>query len=129
MTGVRIEVVGAKPLAGDLDVAASKLPLAARTITEHAGESLRDRWASNATETSGEHGKWYPKAITASPIPTFAGATVEVGPETGRRQGGMGLGFELGSVNQGPHLDGKRAADVEGPAFEAALEALVGRLL
>ncbi|HEY9473590.1 MAG TPA: hypothetical protein VIS06_07015, partial [Mycobacteriales bacterium] len=50
-------------------------------------------------------------------------ATIEatIGPDPSRPQGGMGPGFEFGSVHQPPHLDGKRALDAEEPRFLAEM--------
>jgi hypothetical protein len=84
------------------------------------GERLREEWKSNATETAGEHGKWYPNAI----ISKRTGALeVTVGPTPGRRQGAMS--FEFGSVNQPPHLDGTRAATAMSPIIRRRLEAIL----
>lgn len=84
---------------------------AAVAETEAVGEELRSDWVSNATATAGEHGKHYPSSITAELQFGINTITVEVGPDSSKRQGGMGPGFEYGSVNQPPHLDGNKAAD------------------
>lgn len=67
---------------------------------------LRRLWRHNATRTAGAHGKHYPRSITAEEVTR---GRWHVGPEVGRLQGSMGRGFEYGSVNQPPHLDGARA--------------------
>lgn len=96
-------------------------------VVDVSGEALLQGWKANATATSGVHGKHYPDAITKSIKPGLATVGVEVGPESGRPQGGMS--FEHGSVNQPPHMDGNRAADVVEPMFNAALPvAIVGLL-
>lgn len=123
MSGSGVEIIGALPLARDLEIAATRLPLGTRTIVHANGDVLRDVWRGNAKASARKHGKRYPLAITAEDLPTYAGATVIVGPEESKRQGGMGVGFELGSINQPPHLDGKRAAEVVGPKMLGELEA------
>lgn len=72
------------------------------------GEQFAADWASNARATAGEHGRLYPDSIES--IPRLAlGIVIDVGPVTSRPQGGMGPGFEFGSRNQPPHLDGANA--------------------
>jgi hypothetical protein len=129
VNGFHVTIDGADAIAGDFELAAEKMPRTVRVVTEAAGERLRDGWRANAKATAGTHGRFYPSSITAETIPTFAGATVDVGPESGRRQGGMGPGFEYGSVNQPPHLDGKRAADAEAPRYLLNLDAAIRGLL
>jgi hypothetical protein len=126
---VSIELIGARELSADLTRAAAAMPKAARKVTEANGEHLRDLWRDNARQTAGHHGRRYPSSITAETVPTFGDAVVEVGPDTSKPQGGMGPGFEYGSVNQEPHLDGKRAADVIEPRYQADLEALAAGIL
>jgi hypothetical protein len=126
---VTIELSGAAELIRDLDVAAAEILPRTRILTEEAGETLRSRWAANATQTAGKHGRLYPRSITAESVPAFMAAVVDVGPDSSKPQGGMGQGFEYGSVNQPPHLDGKKAADTVESAFVAALEAMTTRLL
>jgi hypothetical protein len=124
-----IEISGAAELSRDLAAAAAAMPAAVRKVTEANGAHLVDLWRSNARATAGKHGRRYPSAITAETLLAFAGATVDVGPDSSKPQGGMGPGFEYGSVNQPPHLDGKKAADVIEPLFMAELEAFVSGLL
>lgn len=97
-------------------------------VKQHAQE-LRDAWKDNARETAGRHGKHYPNAITAEQIPRADAVEWEIGPETRRRQGGMGRGFEYGSRNQPPHWDGARAVVAQEPKFLADLDKIVQDLL
>lgn len=106
------------------DVARKTYPV----VKQHA-EELRDAWRDNARETALPHGKHYPKAITAEQIPTGSEIAWVVGPENLRRQGSMGRGFEYGSVNQPPHLDGARAAITQEPMFFKALDEIIQGLL
>lgn len=82
------------------------------------GQQVERDWKANATQTAGEHGKWYPDAIKGRD----AGAleyTIE--PDEAMRQGAMS--FELGSRNQPPHLDALRAFD----GRQAAIRRLIRR--
>lgn len=101
-------------------VPGATLPAVTEVVDAH-GELLEQGWKANASATSGEHGKHYPKSIGREGKPGIGKIGVEVGPETGKPQGGMGKGFEYGSRNQSPHMDGNRAADAREPLFQAAL--------
>ncbi|MFF4417091.1 hypothetical protein ACFYY8_31610 [Streptosporangium sp. NPDC001559] len=97
-------------------------------VKDHAID-LRNAWRDNARSSSGRHGKHYPKSITAEQIPHNGAIEWEVGPETRLPQGGMGRGFEYGSANQPPHLDGAQAAAHVEPQFVKALDDIVRDLL
>lgn len=103
-------------LARDFGVASKGIVRALYTVYKDGGDDFARDWADNAGETSGEHGKWYPDSITSETRVGFD-IEVETGPESGRKQGGMGRGFEFGSMNQPAHLDGARAM----PAAEQRL--------
>ena len=107
-------------LARDFEKAPAKVASGLFDAYRGAGEGFRDDWQHNARETSGEHGKHYPDSITTEM--KFAGFSIETetGPESGRKQGRMGRGFEFGSQNQPAHLDGVRAM----PAAERRLDRL-----
>ena len=92
------------------------------------GEAFAEDWADNARETSGEHGKHYPDSIT-SESRVALGILVETGPESSRKQGGMGPGFELGSINQPPHFDGLRAMGPAEIRLARAADATIAFLL
>ena len=98
-------------LAGDLSMVGAKSVPVLREVMAASGEAFAREWAANARETSGEHGKWYPDSIDSEMRPGLH-IEVEVGPNAAKPQGRMGPGFEYGSVNQPPHLDGQRATDV-----------------
>lgn len=110
-----------------VDVGAKAVP-AARQVMSDAGEAFANEWRSNATETSGEHGVHYPSSITSELALSVASVSVDVGPESARKQGGMGRGFEFGSVNQPPHLDGLRALDGMQGRLDRILDAAIGHL-
>jgi hypothetical protein len=82
---------------------------------EGGADRLARRWAANARQTSGRHGRHYPDSIDWEYVPGFD-IEIEVGPNPIFAQGGMS--FEEGSRNQPAHLDGQRAGDEELPKLE-----------
>lgn len=88
-----------------------------RTVVPEAAVDLRDAWRENATETAGEHGKHYPKAIRYTMSGPFEAV---IAPDSGMPQGDMS--FEFGSSNQPPHLDGQRALDSLARQIERRIE-------
>jgi hypothetical protein len=116
-------------LASDIEGGSHKVAEGAfRLVKDHA-EKLRDDWKSTARSSAKKHGKLYPRAITAEQVGFANGPEWEVGPESALPQGGMGKGFEYGSVNQPPHLDMGQAVTKIEPQFYAAVEKLAGQLL
>jgi hypothetical protein len=113
-------------LATDLSTVGFKMIPALRSAMDQAGREFAAEWARNAVETSGKHGKHYPKSINSDLVFSVRSVTVEAGPDKSKRQGSMGRGFEFGSENQPPHLDGLRALDAIAPAVEALAAAVVG---
>lgn len=99
-------------LANDFGKASTKVAAALFEDFRDEGDKFADDWRDIARGTAGAHGKHYPDAISSEPK-LGLGIAVEIGPESGMPQGGMGPGFEFGSRNQPPHLDGLRAL---GPA-------------
>ncbi|MEU5156750.1 hypothetical protein [Glycomyces sp. NPDC021274] len=71
-------------------------------------------------QTSGTYLPHYPRSITAEVERSAGMVSMIVGPETGKPQGGMGLGIEWGSVNAPPfpHLN---------PAFDDRVESIIDR--
>lgn len=115
-------------LAADLSRVGPRAVPALRTSMQGVGEVFARAWQANAAETAGEHGKHYPASITAELAFGFGSVAVDVGPDASMPQGGMGRGFEFGSRNQPPHLDGLRALDtVQAPA-EKVIDSTIGRL-
>jgi len=105
-------------LAVDLGDLPTEAAVRVRGVIQEASAELKDRWRSNARATAGRHGRLYPNAITYETRILPGGIEAEIGPEKNRPQGGMGPGFEFGSVNQPAHLDGQRAADAVVPYIE-----------
>lgn len=116
-------------LARDFGKAPSKVASGLFDAYRGAGEAFRDDWQHNARATSGEHGRHYPDSITTEM--RFAGFSIETetGPETGRKQGRMGRGFEFGSENQPPHLDGLQAMPLAEKRLDRSADAAVGLAL
>lgn len=98
-------------------------------VVEQHAAALRDQWKKNARRTAKKHGKRYPRTITTEQVPVADAIEWTVGPESALPQGGMGRGFEFGSVHQQPHLDGTGAAVIEEPKFAKSLEEVVKDLL
>lgn len=95
-----------------------------RAVGHEVGRAVRDKWRANASETAGRHGVHYPRAISYDVKGGAEGMEIEVGPDSSRPQGGMGPGFEFGSVHQPAHLDGQRALDASLPNVIAAVAAM-----
>lgn len=95
-------------LATDFGRAPMKMAAALYKVYKDAGDEFARSWADNARATSGAHGKFYPDSIT-SETRLSRDIIVDTGPDSSLKQGGMGPGFEFGSQNQSPHLDGLRA--------------------
>jgi hypothetical protein len=109
------------------DIGAKTVPVM-RAAMKEAGDVVAAQWRANATRTAGQHGKHYPKSITADLMFDLRGVSVDIGPDSSKKQGGMGRGFEFGSINQPPHLDGIRALDAKEAAVERIVEAAVSPL-
>jgi hypothetical protein len=115
-------------LAKDLGNASGKVACALYEVYAQEGEEFAKDWADNARETSGVHGKHYPNSIDSETRVTL-GIEVEIGPNSAMKQGRMGRGFEFGSVNQPPHLDGIRAMPIAEGRLERKADAAIGFLL
>ena len=115
-------------MAADLSQVGAKAVPAMRGVMFAAGEAFAAEWTDNARETSGEHGKHYPDSISAELAFDIRGISVDVGPDSSKKQGRMGPGFEFGSRNQPPHLDGLRALDGIQMRTERMVDSAVGFL-
>lgn len=98
-------------------------------VVEQHAQALRDQWRKNARRTAKKHGRRYPRTITTEQVPVADAIEWTVGPESMLPQGGMGRGFEFGSVHQPPHLDGTGAAVIEEPKFVKSLDEVLKGLL
>lgn len=115
-------------MSGDLTQIGFRTVPVLRGAMEAVGEAFAAEWRANARETSGEHGKHYPDSIDSDLVFSVTSVTVEAGPNRSKKQGGMGPGFEFGSVNQPPHLDGLRALDGLQSRAERIIDATVGHV-
>ena len=116
-------------LALDFGKAPAKVASALFDAYKGAGEGFRDDWQANARATSGAHGVHYPDSITTEMRFAGLGIEVETGPETALKQGRMGRGFEFGSVNQPPHLDGLQAIPLAEARLTRLTDAAIGLAL
>lgn len=116
-------------LAGDLTAVGPKTVPALRATMAEAGTAFARDWADNARETSGVHGKHYPDSIDSELAFSMTGVSVDTGPNAAKKQGSMGRGFEFGSENQPPHLDGLRALDGIQQRVERMVDSTIGNLL
>lgn len=107
-------------LARDFRTGGARMGVAMFGAFKAGGEVFAAEWKKNAKATSGKHGRHYPNSITSSPRLTMNGVTIETGPDSSKKQGRMGRGFEFGSEHQPPHLDGLHAL----PHAEEALDKL-----
>lgn len=110
-----------RALARDLEKAAHRSLADLHRAVGQSTKRLEQGWRDNARNTSGRHGRHYPDSITSDVRFGFGSIVGEVGPDMSRKQGTMGRGFEYGSVNQPPHLDGTQAADEEEPRFQRSI--------
>ncbi len=115
-------------LANDLSQVGAKAVPAMRGVMADAGDALAKEWAANARETSGAHGKHYPDSIDSELAFGISAISVDVGPNSAKPQGGMGKGFEFGSRNQPPHLDGLRALDGMQGRLDRMVDSAMGHL-
>ena len=81
----------------------------ATAVVREAGQEIMDDWRENAHRTSGRAAKWYVPSIQARSRRT---GLLRYEAEVGPIGPGGGVGFEFGSRNQPPHLDGQKAAQV-----------------
>lgn len=124
-----LEVTGLHELEADLIHAAAEALPAVTAVVKHSSEELRDTWRDTARVTAGRHGKLYPRSITYETRMSAGSILGEVGPDSSKPQGGMGRGFEYGSVHQPPHLDGTKATDAIEPKFLSEIELAAKGLL
>jgi hypothetical protein len=118
---LEIEVEGADGLAAAFERAPGETAELLITVVDEGGQHLR--------KSGGRHGKHYPASITADTMVTEGAIYADVGPDRSRRQGGMGRGFEYGSVHTGPHPDGAAAFAANVEPFTQAVDDAVDRAL
>ena len=118
---IRVELVNVRETAAALEEIARQMPEGIEDALERGGKwtryHARDILRSQVTETYLPH---YARSITSEVEQGPGRYSMIVGPETHRKQGGMGPGVEFGSVNTGPkpHLF---------QAFDDRVESIIDR--
>lgn len=121
MSGFTGDASEFRQLAVEFNAAAHATLPAARAVIQDGAAQVKEAWQTNARATSGLHGKHYPNSITYETRMLAGSAVGEIGPDVSKLQGGMGRGFEFGSRNQPPHLDGTKAVDASEGGITSAL--------
>lgn len=116
-------------LARDFGEASMKVAGALYDVYDQQGEAFANDWRSNAEESSGDHGRLYPPTIDHE-MRISLGIAVEVGPNPALGRAALaGRGYELGSENQPPHLDGTRELGTVERRLERAADATITYLI
>lgn len=108
-----------RDLARDLGNTRENAQKGARHYVSDAADRVVTQWKRNIREIDLPHGNRYGETIGYD-APEWTGRAwvAIVGPDSSLPQGGMGTGFEYGSINQdSPHMEGHRAADSEEGRF------------
>lgn len=110
-----------------LDEAAKVAPEETRKVVQKGALNIK---TDARRRVSGlRHAPAYPNTITYDTQASATGASAEIGPDKGKRQGALGNLLEYGSVNNAPTPHMAPAADAELPKFERAMEDLGAKLL
>lgn len=116
-------------LAADFGKASGAVARTLNVVYRGAGESFAEAWRANARATSGRRGAHYPPSVTSETKFGIGGITTDTGPEIGRKGGAAGRGYELGSINQPPHLDGLNAMPAAEALLEQGADVALGRIM
>ena len=116
-------------LSRDFLTGGAKVGAAVFDAFKAGGEAFAEDWRHNAEQTSGEHGKHYPASIDSETRLAGLGVLVDTGPNPNRKQGRMGRGFEFGSENQPPHLDGLHALPLAERRLDKLADAAIAFVL
>lgn len=127
MTALHWDASEVEQLENDLLEAALKAHVESPDTVRREAVRFRNEWRDLARESAGAHGKHYPSSITHEQV--GEAATFEIGPDSALPQGGMGRGFEWGSVNQPPHNDMGQAIVKVPDRLESAVADMAKRLL
>lgn len=103
-----------------------------RAVLKKGAVNVKKTWIANAKASSGEHASAYPYSVTFDEPEGGVGfgagtLVIEIGPDPTRKQGIFGWLLEYGSVHNGPHNDGARAAEAEAPNLAEHLAKAVAR--
>lgn len=122
---MRVRVIGGVgDLASDLKGIVRKVPGDLRKTVRHGAQVGNTVARDLARESSGSHGKHYPRSFSSEMKVHGLGGfyAAEYGPDEAKPQGGMS--FERGSRNQPPHNDLAKSADLMGPALAGEVRRL-----
>ncbi|MEU6710002.1 hypothetical protein ABZ897_00870 [Nonomuraea sp. NPDC046802] len=120
MADVDLDFSELLPVAAEIEREAHEVAQEAYPVVKKMAVKLQRDWRRNARSSAGAHGKHYPRSITSEQRFSTDGPDWEIGPDKAMPQGGMGRGFEWGSVHQPPHNDMGQAMATLEPLFEAA---------
>lgn len=127
MADFEASVAGLDELVDDLTRAQKVVPLQIRQVVQKGALNIKKDWQSRWTGLS--HAPALASAVSYDTKETAVGASAEIGPDKGRRQGALGNLLEFGSVNNAPHPGGMPALAAEGPRFEKAMGDLAEKAL
>lgn len=120
---------GLDDLSADLLLAAERAADEVYPVVKKGAQNIKTDWRKRAKRSAGAHGKLYPRSIGYDIARFGERIDAEVGPDSAMPQGGMGRGFEYGSVHTAAKPDGAAALEAEEPKFVAQIEAAVARAL
>lgn len=126
---LEVRVEGADGLAAAFEAAPGQAREVLIEVLDTSGTRLRDDWRRLARKSARRHGKRYPSSITSEVSADEGVLFADVGPDSALPQGGMGRGFEYGSVHTAPHPDGATAFAANVEPFERAVDDAVDRIL
>lgn len=112
-----------------LELAPEHLAKGLLHAVDDSAAALQRDWRSGARKTARRHGKRYPSSITRDVTIQSGAVTSDIGPDSAMPQGGMGRGFEYGSVHQPPHMDGAVAFARNTGKFEAAVSDAIAKVV
>lgn len=93
----------------ELEAASRQVLDAVHGPMQDASRDVRDQWRAGVREKAPKHLPHLPAAITFETKVSGGNVVADIGPESGKTQGRLGRGEELGSRNQPPHLSGLTA--------------------
>lgn len=114
-------------LAADMLRAAAGAAVGARAVVAKGALNVKKGAQENVAKSAPVHNAHAGSAISYDLDTSGLGA--EIGYDKDKRGGALGNLLEYGSRKNAPHRDLGRALDDEEKRFEAAMDALVGKLL
>ena len=126
---IDVDVIGDEELAAAFELAPQDMDVSLVPVVDKSAQRLQRDWRAMARKSAGRHGKHYPSSITADLYRQEGSVYADIGPDSAKPQGGMGRGFEYGSVHTAPHPDGAVAFEQNVPRFVDAVEAKVDQVI